>query len=135
MIYTALHEASFTYIKVGCFFAACVSFPVVSGQLWLFIAPGLYKNERRAILPFLFATPVLFAPGAAMVYYIVVPLARQFFLGFEHPGGNCDLPLVLEPQVAQYLSLVMRLIFAFGVAFELPEIGRAYVCTHVNNAA
>lgn len=122
MIYTALHEAFFTYIKVGFFFAACVSFPFVSMQLWLFIAPGLYKHERRAIMPFLVATPFLFTLGAAMVYYIVVPLAWQFFLGFEHPGGNGDLPLVLEPKVDQYLSLVMRLIFAFGVAFELPVL-------------
>ena len=122
MIYTALHEAFFTYIKVGFFFAACVSFPVVSMQIWMFVAPGLYKHERRALLPFLAATPVLFFLGAAMVYYIVVPLAWQFFLGFEHPGGNGDLPLVLEPKVDQYLSLVMRLIFAFGVAFELPVL-------------
>lgn len=122
MIYTALHEAFFTYIKVGFFFAACVSFPIVSTQFWLFIAPGLYKHERRAMLPFLVATPVLFTLGAAMVYYIVVPLAWQFFLGFEHPGGDGDLPLVLEPKVDQYLSLVMRLIFAFGVAFELPVL-------------
>ena len=122
MIYTALHEAFFTYIKVGFFFAACVSFPVVSMQIWMFVAPGLYKHERRALLPFLAATPVLFFLGAAMVYYIVVPLAWQFFLGFEHPGGNGDLPLVLEPKVDQYLSLVMRLIFAFGVSFELPVL-------------
>lgn len=122
MIYTALHEAFFTYIKVGFFFAACVSFPIVSMQLWMFVAPGLYKHERRALMPFLAATPVLFTLGAAMVYYIVVPLAWRFFLGFEHPGGNGDLPLVLEPKVDQYLSLVMRLIFAFGVAFELPVL-------------
>ena len=122
MIYTALHEAFFTYIKVGFFFSACISFPIVSMQIWLFIAPGLYKHERRALMPFLLATPVLFTLGAAMVYYIVVPLAWQFFLGFEHPGGNGDLPLVLEPKVDQYLSLVMRLIFAFGVSFELPVL-------------
>lgn len=122
MIYTALHEAFFTYIKVGFFFAACVSFPIVSMQLWLFIAPGLYKHERRTLLPFLAATPLLFTLGAAMVYYVVVPLAWKFFLGFEHPGGNGDLPLVLEPKVDQYLSLVMRLIFAFGAAFELPVL-------------
>ncbi|MEQ8818034.1 MAG: twin-arginine translocase subunit TatC [Thalassobaculum sp.] len=122
MIYTALHEAFFTYIKVGFFFAACVSFPIVSLQIWKFIAPGLYKHERRAAIPFMVATPILFTMGAAMVYYIVVPLAWQFFLGFEHPGGNGDLPLVLEPKVDQYLSLVMRLIFAFGVAFELPVL-------------
>lgn len=122
MIYTALHEAFFTYIKVGFFFAACVSFPIVSIQIWMFVAPGLYKHERKALMPFLVATPILFTLGAAMVYYIVVPLAWRFFIGFEHPGGNGDLPLVLEPKVDQYLSLVMRLIFAFGVAFELPVL-------------
>ncbi len=122
MIYTALHEAFFTYIKVGFFFAACVSFPIVSLQIWKFVAPGLYKHERKAAIPFIVATPVLFTMGAAMVYYIVVPLAWKFFLGFEHPGGDGDLPLVLEPKVDQYLSLVMRLIFAFGVAFELPVL-------------
>lgn len=122
MIYTALHEAFFTYIKVGFFFAACVSFPIVSLQIWKFIAPGLYKHERRAAVPFIVATPIMFGLGAAMVYYIVVPMAWKFFLGFEHPGGNGDLPLVLEPKVDQYLSLVMQLIFAFGVAFELPVL-------------
>lgn len=122
LIYTALHEAFFTYVKIGFFFAACVSFPVVSSQLWLFIAPGLYRHEKKALMPFLLATPFLFALGAAMVYYIVIPLVWQFFLGFETPGGAGDLPMVLEPKVDQYLSLVMRLIFAFGVAFELPVL-------------
>ncbi|NQW09045.1 MAG: twin-arginine translocase subunit TatC [Alphaproteobacteria bacterium] len=122
MIFTALHEAFFTYIKVGFFFAACLSFPIISMQLWLFIAPGLYANEKKAFLPFLLATPVLFTLGAAMVYFIVIPLAWQFFISFETPGGDGNLPLVLEPKVDQYLSLVMRLIFAFGVAFELPVL-------------
>ena len=122
LIYTALHEAFFTYIKVGFFFAACVSFPIVSIQLWLFIAPGLYRHEKQALMPFLVATPVLFALGAAMVYYIVIPLAWRFFLGFETPGDGTHLPMMLEPKVDQYLSLVMRLIFAFGVAFELPVL-------------
>lgn len=122
MIYTALHEAFFTYIKVGFFFAACVSFPIVSLQIWKFVAPGLYRHERRAAVPFMIATPIMFALGAAMVYYLVVPMAWKFFLGFEHPGGPGDLPLVLEPKVDQYLSLVMQLIFAFGVAFELPVL-------------
>lgn len=122
LIYTALHEAFFTYIKVGFFFAACVSFPLVSMQIWLFIAPGLYKHERRAFLPFLVATPVLFLLGAAMVYYIVIPLAWQFFASFETSGLDGNLAMTLEPKVDQYLSLVMRLIFAFGVAFELPVL-------------
>jgi sec-independent protein translocase protein TatC len=120
MIYTALHEAFFTYVKVGFFFAACISFPIVSIQIWLFIAPGLYKHEKKALMPFLAATPFLFLLGASMVYYIVIPLAWQFFLGFESPGTEGNLAIVLEPKVGEYLSLVMRLIFAFGVAFELP---------------
>jgi sec-independent protein translocase protein TatC len=122
MIFTALHEAFFTYIKVGFFFAACVSFPIVSMQIWLFIAPGLYKHEKRALLPFLLATPFLFILGAAMVYYVVIPLAWAFFASFEIPGGAGELAMTLEPKVDQYLSLVMRLIFAFGVAFELPVL-------------
>ena len=122
MIYTALHEAFFTYVKVGFFFAACISFPIVSMQIWMFVAPGLYKHEKKALLPFLAATPFLFILGAAMVYYLVIPLAWRFFLGFESPGGDGDLAIVLEPKVGEYLSLVMRLIFAFGVAFELPVL-------------
>lgn len=122
LIYTALHEAFFTYIKVGFFFAACVSFPIVSAQLWLFIAPGLYKHERKALLPFIVATPVLFLLGASMVYYVVIPLAWQFFASFETSGAGGQLAMTLEPKVDQYLSLVMRLIFAFGVAFELPVL-------------
>ena len=108
MIYTALHEAFFTYVKVGFFFAACISFPIVSIQIWLFIAPGLYKHERKALMPFLAATPFLFLLGASMVYYIVIPLAWQFFLGFESPGKDGNLAIVLEPKVGEYLSLVMR---------------------------
>jgi sec-independent protein translocase protein TatC len=122
MIFTALHEAFFTYVLVGFFFAACISFPVVSIQVWMFIAPGLYKHEKKALLPFLAATPFLFVLGAAMVYYLVIPLAWRFFLGFETPGGDGNLAIVLEPKVGEYLSLVMRLIFAFGVAFELPVL-------------
>lgn len=122
LIYTALHEAFFTYIKVGFFFAACVSFPIVSAQIWLFIAPGLYKNERKALLPFLLATPIMFLLGASMVYYIVIPLAWEFFASFETSGAGGNLAMTLEPKVDQYLSLVMRLIFAFGVAFELPVL-------------
>jgi sec-independent protein translocase protein TatC len=122
LIFTALHEAFFTYIKVAFFGAACIAFPIISIQIWRFIAPGLYKNEKRAFMPFLIATPVLFTMGAAMVYYLVIPLAWKFFIGFEHPGGDGALPLMLEPKVDQYLSLVMRLIFAFGVSFELPVV-------------
>jgi sec-independent protein translocase protein TatC len=122
MIFTALHEAFFTYLKVAFFAAAFVSFPVVSTQLWMFVAPGLYKDEKRAFLPFLVATPILFFMGGALVYYFVFPLAWKFFLSFELPGGGDHLPIQLEAKVNEYLSLVMHLIFAFGISFELPVL-------------
>lgn len=122
MIFTALHEAFFTYVKVAFFAAACLAFPIVAGQLWAFIAPGLYRNERRAFLPFLVATPVLFLLGAALVYYLVMPLAWAFFLGFETTGAETPIPVQLEAKVGEYLSLVMTLIFAFGLAFQLPVL-------------
>ena len=122
LIFTALHEAFFTYIKVAFFAALFISFPFIATQLWMFIAPGLYKNEKRAFLPFLVATPVLFFMGGALVYYFIFPLAWKFFLSFEAMGGGGDLPIQLEAKVDQYLSLVMRLIFAFGLTFELPVL-------------
>jgi sec-independent protein translocase protein TatC len=120
MIYTALHEAFFTYIKVAFFAAAFISFPLIASQVWLFVAPGLYRHEKRAFMPFLVATPVLFFLGGALVYYFIFPLAWQFFLDFQTPGGPDALPIQVEPKVDQYLSLVMQLIFAFGIGFELP---------------
>ncbi len=122
MIFTALHEGFFTQIKVGFFTALCISFPILSIQIWKFIAPALYKNEKQAFLPFLIATPVLFAMGAAMVYYIVTPLAWNFFIGFEMAGSEGSLAIEIEPRISEYLSLIMRLIFAFGLAFELPVV-------------
>ena len=122
MIFTALHEGFFTQIKVGFFIALCVSFPIISIQLWKFIAPALYRNEKRAFLPFLLATPVLFVLGASMVYYIVTPLAWNFFIGFETAAGDGALAIEIEPRISEYLSLIMRLIFAFGLAFELPVV-------------
>ena len=122
LIFTALHEAFFTYIKVAAFSALFVGFPSFASQLWLFVAPGLYRNEKGAFLPFLVATPILFIMGGAMVYYIVMPLAFTFFLSFESLGGDGALPIQLEAKVDQYLSLAMRLIFAFGVSFELPVL-------------
>ncbi len=120
LIYTALHEKFFTDIKVAFFAGFCFSFPFISAQLWLFIAPGLYRHEKKAFLPFLVATPVLFLTGAAFVYYLVLPVAWQFFAGFEQQAGEGVLAIELEPKVNEYLSLVMRLIFAFGISFELP---------------
>ncbi|WP_411045564.1 twin-arginine translocase subunit TatC [Thalassospira lucentensis] len=122
MIYTALTEVFFTYVKVS-FFAACfVSAPVFLGQFWAFVAPGLYKNERSAFMPFLFATPILFLAGGALVYYLIMPLAWKFFLSFESAGGAEGLAIQLEAKVGEYLSLVMKLIFAFGLCFQLPVL-------------
>jgi sec-independent protein translocase protein TatC len=120
LIYTALYEAFFTYIRVAFFGAAFLSFPVVATQLWLFIAPGLYRSEKRAITPFLVATPVLFVAGAALAYYVVFPTAWRFFLSFQNQTGAGGVPIQLEAKVGEYLDLVMKLIFAFGIAFEMP---------------
>ena len=122
LIFTALHEAFFTYIKVAFFAALFLSFPFIAIQIWMFIAPGLYQKEKRAFAPFLIATPVLFFMGGALVYYLIFPLAWSFFLSFEAVGGAGTLPIQLEAKVDQYLSLVMRLIFAFGLCFELPVV-------------
>jgi sec-independent protein translocase protein TatC len=122
MIYTALYEAFFTYIKVAFFAALFLGFPLIAGQIWMFVAPGLYRNEKRAFLPFLIATPILFFLGGALVYYLIFPMAWKFFISFEMPGGPGALPIQLEAKVDQYLSLVMRLIFAFGLCFQLPVL-------------
>ncbi len=122
LIFTALHEKFFTDVKVAFFAALFVSFPLISIQLWTFVAPGLYKREKMAFLPFLIATPFLFFGGGAFVYYLVLPIAWQFFASFEQFGGAGLLAIELEPKVDQYLALVMRLIFAFGLAFELPVV-------------
>jgi sec-independent protein translocase protein TatC len=121
MIYTGLTEAFFTYLKVAFFAGVFLTFPFVAAQLWLFIAPGLYRHEKEALLPFLIATPVLFFLGGAFVYYFVFPAAWQFFLSFETTAAEPGtLPIQLEARVGEYLDLVMKLIFAFGVGFQLP---------------
>lgn len=120
MIFTALHEGFFTQIKVAFFTALFVAFPFILLQLWRFIAPGLYRDEKAAFLPFIIATPVLFVLGAAMVYYLVIPPAWNFFLSYQLVGGDGALPTEVEPRISEYLNLVMRLIFAFGLAFQLP---------------
>src|SRR5437667_12651850 len=122
MIFTGLTEAFFTYIKVSFWGAICIAFPVIAVQLWKFVAPGLYKTERRAFLPYLCATPLLFILGASLAYFVVIPMAFRFFLSFETPAGEGVLPIVSEPKVNEYLSLVMTLLFAFGVAFQLPVL-------------
>ena len=122
LIFTDLTEVFFTYVKVAFFFGAFVVCPVFLTQLWLFIAPGLYRNEKGALAPFLIASPVLFLTGASLVYFVIFPLAWQFFLSFETAGGAGTLPIELEAKVNEYLSLVMKLIFAFGLCFQLPVI-------------
>ncbi len=122
MIFTALYEAFFTYLKVAFFGATFFSFPIWATQLWLFVAPGLYKSEKRAITPFLVASPFLFVMGAALAYYFIFPLAWKFFISFETPGDNGGLPVQLEAKVSEYLSLVMHMILAFGIAFQLPVL-------------
>lgn len=122
LIYTSLYETFFTYVKVGMFAGLCLSFPIIASQLWLFIAPGLYKHERRAFLPFLAATPVLFIIGAAFVYYVMLPFAIRFFVGYETPGGNGTLGIQLQAKVSEYLDFVTTLIFAFGLCFQLPVL-------------
>lgn len=122
MIFTALYEPFLAQIKVAFFTALFLAFPVISIQLWMFIAPGLYKNEKGAFLPFLVATPILFFMGGALVYYLIMPMAWEFFLNFQTVGGEGTLAIQVEPKVDQYLSLVLRLIFAFGIAFELPVL-------------
>jgi sec-independent protein translocase protein TatC len=114
MIYTGLHEAFFTYIKVSFFAGLFLSFPVILAQFWLFVAPGLYKHEKQVFLPFLIITPVLFFLGGALAYQFVFPLAFKFFLGFVTPT------IEALPSLKEYLSLVIKLIFAFGLVFELP---------------
>ena len=120
MIFTGLHEAFFTQVKVAFFGAVFLMFPLIATQIWRFVAPGLYTKEKRAFLPFLLATPVLFLLGAVTVYYVVIPIAWEFFVSFEQVGGQGILPMELEPKVNEYLSLVMGLILAFGICFELP---------------
>ena len=122
MIATGLTEVFFTYIKVSFWAALCIAFPIIASQIWKFVAPGLYKNERRAFLPYLFATPVLFALGAALAYFVVIPVAFRFFVSFETPAVNGSLPIEIDAKVNEYLSLVMTLLFAFGVAFQLPVL-------------
>ena len=120
LIFTALHETFITYIKVAFFAAIFFGSPVLLIQIYKFIAPGLYKNEKKAILPYLISTPILFLLGGLLVYYLVMPLAIKFFLSFETLGSNTSLPIQLEAKVNEYLSLIMRLIFAFGISFQLP---------------
>lgn len=121
LIYTAPQEYFFTQLKLSLFGAFFLAFPVIASQLYMFVAPGLYKNERGAFLPFLVATPVLFLLGASLVYFIVMPLAMGFFLSMEQSGDNVA-SIQLVARVSEYLGLIMTLIFAFGLCFQMPVL-------------
>ena len=122
IIFTGPAEVFFTYVKMAFFAAAFLSCPIFLSQIWLFVAPGLYRSEKGALAPFLVATPILFFIGGALVYYIIFPVALKFFLSFEVAGGEGTLPIELEARVSEYFSLLMKLIFAFGLCFQLPVI-------------
>jgi sec-independent protein translocase protein TatC len=121
-IYTSLVEPFFTQVKLAAFGALCVSFPLVAGQIWAFVAPGLYRNERQAFLPFLLATPFMFLLGAAFFYYVLFPWMIQFFGSFQDPGGDGTLPIEMENKVSEYVGLAMSMIIAFGLCFQLPVL-------------
>jgi sec-independent protein translocase protein TatC len=121
-IYTALLEYFVTQIKLAVFGAAFLSFPVIASQIYMFVAPGLYRHERQAFLPYLIATPVFFFLGAMVVYFIAMPTLVKFSLGMQQAGGDGQAEIQLLPKVGEYLSLMMTLIFAFGIAFQLPVI-------------
>lgn len=121
MIYTAPQEFFFTQLKLSLFGAIFLAFPVLASQVYMFVAPGLYKNERSAFLPFLVATPILFLLGGALVYYVVMPLAMGFFLSLQQTG-DAQVKIQLTARVSEYLSLIMTLILAFGACFQLPVL-------------
>ncbi len=122
LIFTHLAEGFTTQMKLAFFTAAFVTFPIFANQLWKFIAPGLYKHEKRALLPFLFAAPVLFFAGGALAYYIILPAAGTFLLGFQQLGSDQLIQVEADPRVSEYLSLVLQLVFAFGLAFQMPVL-------------
>ena len=120
MIYTAPQEFFFTQLKLALFGAIFIAFPVIASQIYMFVAPGLYKNERQAFLPYLIATPVLFIIGAMLVYFIIMPLAMGFFLSMQQTEG--PVKIELTARVSEYLSLIMTLILGFGICFQLPVV-------------
>lgn len=122
LIYTSLAETFITYVKLSCFIGLMVSFPFLASQLYLFLAPGLYKKEKKVLLPYLVGGPVLFFAGAALAYYLVMPMAWKFFAGFETKAAAGGMAIMLEAKVSEYMSLVLHVIIAFGLAFQLPIV-------------
>jgi sec-independent protein translocase protein TatC len=122
LIYTALTEVFFTKVKIGMFGGLCLGFPLIAAQIWIFVAPGLYRHERRAFLPFLAWTPVMFILGAGFVYYVMLPFAIQFFGGYQVPATEGVMGIELQAKVSDYLDFVMTLMFAFGLTFQLPVL-------------
>lgn len=122
LIYTAPQEFFFTQVKVAMFGALVIAFPIIAAQIYKFVAPGLYKNERAAFLPFLIASPILFLLGAALVYFFFTPMVMWFFLSMQQAPGQDEVAISLMPKVSEYLSLIMTLVFSFGLVFQLPVI-------------
>ena len=122
LIYTALTEVFFTNVKIGLFGGLCLGFPAIAWQIWLFVAPGLYRHEKQAFWPFLLGVPFMFLLGASFVYYLMLPLAIKFFVGFQTLGTADAMGIQLQAKVSDYLDLVMTLIFAFGLTFQLPVV-------------
>lgn len=122
LIYTAIYETFFTYAKVGLFGGLCLAFPIIAGQIWMFVAPGLYRRERGAFLPFLIASPVLFAAGGAFVFYVMLPFAVRFFLGYQTQSTGTSLGIEAQLKVSDWLDFVMSLIIAFGLTFQMPVL-------------
>lgn len=127
LIYTAPQEFFFTQVKIAAFGGFFLAFPIIAMQLYKFVAPGLYREERGAFLPFLVATPVLFLIGAALVYFFFTPMVMWFFLSMQQAGGGGQATIALLPRVSEYLSLIMTLIFAFGLVFQLPVVSSLLV--------
>lgn len=122
LIYTAPQEFFFTQIKLAMFGGIVIAFPLIAAQIYKFVAPGLYKNERRAFLPFLIASPILFVMGASLVYFFFTPMVMWFFLAMQQTGTDDQVQISLLPKVSEYLSLIMTLIISFGLVFQLPVI-------------
>ncbi|CAN7634307.1 twin-arginine translocase subunit TatC [Mesorhizobium amorphae] len=122
LIYTAPQEFFFTQVKLAMFGGMVIAFPLIATQIYKFIAPGLYKNERNAFLPFLIASPILFLMGASLVYFFFTPMVMWFFLAMQQAGTNDQVQISLLPKVSEYLSLIMTLIFSFGLVFQLPVV-------------